>query len=221
MPRFDFFLAHASPDKPRVRPLHQHLQALGRTCFLDEADLLPGDEWDLELPRALADSAVTVVCVSPHFTAAWFQRAEIQRAIALRRRGTGHRVVPVWLDGLHNGGAGTPYGLEVLHGLDAQALGMEEVARRLVGLPAASPALAPTGDPLLLFEALCGLLEGQWARLLMNPALRGAEPHLPERASRSERSAALLRWVETQGASSQAALAAALQALAPGLMGGG
>lgn len=218
MTRYDFFLAHASPDKPRVRPLHRALLALGKTCFLDEADLLPGDEWDLEIPRALAEAAVTVVCISPHFTAAWFQRAEIQRAIAQRRSGSGHRVVPVWLEGFQNGGAGTPYGLEVLHGLDAQALGMEEVARRLVGLPAALPSPV---DPLVLFAGLCALLNGQWAVLLMEPALRGAQPYLPDRVSAAERAGALMQWASSQGESTVRALEAAMRRLVPGVVGGG
>lgn len=209
MPRYDFFLAHASSDKPWVRRLYEALVALDRRPFFDAESLLPGDEWDLEIPRALADSDTTVVCISPHFDGAWFLRAEVQRAIA-HRRTEGQRIVPVYLEGF---GSGAPYGLEHVHGLDAAELGVDGVARRLVGLPADPVPV----DELALFTALCGLVRGQWAVLRMDPKLGAAWSLIPgDDAPAAVRAAELVQWARTQGLLRH--LHARLSQLAPDLV---
>ena len=48
------FLCHASDDKAQVREVYQRLQAIdGLEPWLDEEDLLPGQDWTREIPRAL------------------------------------------------------------------------------------------------------------------------------------------------------------------------
>jgi TIR domain-containing protein len=51
--KFDFFIAHASPDKSAAEDLCWHLQDLDRTVFLDQADIEAGRAWDAELADAL------------------------------------------------------------------------------------------------------------------------------------------------------------------------
>src|SRR4051812_8391244 len=58
------FLAHATEDKPQVRKLHRELQAAGFSPWLDEVDLLPGQNWQLEIPRAIKQSAIFIACMS-------------------------------------------------------------------------------------------------------------------------------------------------------------
>jgi WD40 repeat protein len=58
------FLCHSSGDKEVVRKLYRRLQADGFNPWLDEAELLPGQEWDLEIARAVRSSAVVLVCLS-------------------------------------------------------------------------------------------------------------------------------------------------------------
>jgi hypothetical protein len=43
------FLCHANEDKPRVRELCQQLKAVGYHPWLDEEDLLPGQDWWTEI----------------------------------------------------------------------------------------------------------------------------------------------------------------------------
>jgi len=43
------FLCHASEDKARVREVYQHLKALGFAPWLDEVDILPGQDWEYEI----------------------------------------------------------------------------------------------------------------------------------------------------------------------------
>ena len=114
---WDYFLAHASPDKEYARRLHELLRAEGLRPFLDDIDLEPGDVWDIELPKALRASAATIVLISPNTANAHFERDEIQRAISLSRQlGARHRIIPLYVGGMCSGD-NVPYGLSLFQGL--------------------------------------------------------------------------------------------------------
>lgn len=64
-PKLSVFLCHASQDKPAVRELYQRLLAENWIePWLDEEKLLPGQDWDLEIEKAVESSDVVVVFVS-------------------------------------------------------------------------------------------------------------------------------------------------------------
>ena len=58
------FLCHASGDKPPVRDLYKRLTMEGVDAWLDKEKLLPGQDWQVEIPRAVRESDVVVVCLS-------------------------------------------------------------------------------------------------------------------------------------------------------------
>lgn len=58
------FLAPASEDKSRVRLLHKQLAFKGFKPWLDEIDLLPGQQWRVEIPKAIRESDVFLACLS-------------------------------------------------------------------------------------------------------------------------------------------------------------
>lgn len=58
------FLCHSSGDKPAVRDLYQRLLTDGFEPWLDEEDLLPGQHWELEIPKAVRAADAIVVCLS-------------------------------------------------------------------------------------------------------------------------------------------------------------
>jgi hypothetical protein len=58
------FLCHATRDKPIVRELYNELKVEGFEPWLDENDLLPGQDWQLEITKALKASEVIIVCAS-------------------------------------------------------------------------------------------------------------------------------------------------------------
>lgn len=60
------FLCHASEDKKSARELYAHLLQDGFDPWLDEFNLLPGQEWETEIPRAVRKADVVVVCLSGH-----------------------------------------------------------------------------------------------------------------------------------------------------------
>lgn len=58
------FLCHSSADKPAVHELYKRLKADGFAPWLDEEDLLPGQNWQREIPKAVRESDVVIVCLS-------------------------------------------------------------------------------------------------------------------------------------------------------------
>jgi hypothetical protein len=63
--RLRVFLCHSSHDKPTVRELYRRLSAEGWIDpWLDEDKLLPGQDWDYEIEKALDDSDAVIVTLS-------------------------------------------------------------------------------------------------------------------------------------------------------------
>lgn len=58
------FLCHCSGDKPIVRELDAYLRSLAIDVWFDERNLLPGQNWDTEVKKALATSDVVLICLS-------------------------------------------------------------------------------------------------------------------------------------------------------------
>jgi len=76
--RLRVFLCHASDDKPAVRNLYRRLKDDGFDPWLDEEDLLPGQDWELEISRAVRRSDMIIVCLS---RAAAIKRGYVQKEI--------------------------------------------------------------------------------------------------------------------------------------------
>lgn len=59
------FLCHATPDKPIVRTLYQRLVAKDwMEPWFDEEKLLPGQDWKLEIEKAVEEADVVITCLS-------------------------------------------------------------------------------------------------------------------------------------------------------------
>ena len=59
-----YFLCHSSGDKTAVRNLYHRLQKDGIEPWLDEEKLLPGQDWQNEIIKAVRASDIVVVCLS-------------------------------------------------------------------------------------------------------------------------------------------------------------
>jgi formylglycine-generating enzyme required for sulfatase activity len=76
------FLCHASEDKPQVRDVYQRLKALGFEPWLDEVDILPGQDWDYEIETALEQSDFVIVFLSTRSVAKMgYVQREFRRAM--------------------------------------------------------------------------------------------------------------------------------------------
>lgn len=58
------FLCHSSEDKPAVRELYAQLASENIDPWLDEEKLLPGQDWKLEIAKALRTSDAVLICLS-------------------------------------------------------------------------------------------------------------------------------------------------------------
>ena len=63
-PMIRIFLAHASEDKAAVTDLYNRLEASGFEPWLDKINLLPGQRWQDEIPKAIKNSHVFIACLS-------------------------------------------------------------------------------------------------------------------------------------------------------------
>ncbi|MFG6105297.1 SUMF1/EgtB/PvdO family nonheme iron enzyme [Leptothoe sp. EHU-05/26/07-4] len=80
------FLAYASEDKEAVTHLYQRLKERGFHPWLDKVDLLPGQNWRAEIPKAIRESGVFIACLSKKSVA---KQGYIQREfrMALQKMG--------------------------------------------------------------------------------------------------------------------------------------
>jgi formylglycine-generating enzyme required for sulfatase activity len=58
------FLAHASEDKPAVLALYNRLKQVGYKPWLDKKDLIAGQIWRDEIPKAIKASQIFLACLS-------------------------------------------------------------------------------------------------------------------------------------------------------------
>lgn len=223
MPAYTYFLAHAGIDTDRAKELRDHLHP-EIPVFLDAVDLLPGDQWDVELPRRQRQSLATIALVSASADAAYYLREEMAAAIAYQRHDPGqHRLIPVYLDGMPADPAEIPYGLRVRHALDAQRLGMAGVAGELKRLAAALAAAVPPlplvqpVDRFGLYEALCRLLPAQFDVVLFRADAPRHEL-APAGEPQARRALDLVQWAEQASAAGLGGLAAAIRRVAPGVL---
>jgi hypothetical protein len=58
------FLCHASEDRIAVMAIYDRLKALGYKPWLDKIDLLPGQYWRREIPKAIRASDFILIFLS-------------------------------------------------------------------------------------------------------------------------------------------------------------
>jgi len=81
-PSLKVFLCHSKTDKPAVRELHTLLASDGFRPWLDEKDLIAGQEWQLTIQEEVQSSQIVIVCLSPAaVNKAGFVQKEIRLAL--------------------------------------------------------------------------------------------------------------------------------------------
>ena len=75
------FLCHAHSDKDAVKALYTRLTNDGVDAWLDKENLLPGQDWELEIRKAVREADVVVVCLSKQFNQAGFRQKEVRLAL--------------------------------------------------------------------------------------------------------------------------------------------
>jgi len=75
------FLCHAHADRDAVRTLYTRLTNDGVDAWLDKEKLLPGQDWELEIKKAVREADVVVVCLSKQFNQRGFRQKEVRLAL--------------------------------------------------------------------------------------------------------------------------------------------
>ena len=80
------FLTYAHSDKKAVRKIYHRLIRNHVNIWLDEKELLPGQDWKHEIRQAILRSKIVVVCLSKQFNKqGGFRHEELQIALEKAR----------------------------------------------------------------------------------------------------------------------------------------
>ena len=75
------FISHAHSDADAVHALYERLTAEGVDAWLDKEKLLPGQDWELEIRKAVREADVVIVCLSKQFNQAGYRQKEVRWAL--------------------------------------------------------------------------------------------------------------------------------------------
>ncbi len=79
-PKLKVFLCYSSGDKKIIRELYHNLRRDGFNPWLDEEDLLPGQDWRAEISKTVRTSDVVLVCLSKEAVS---KRGYVQKEIKI------------------------------------------------------------------------------------------------------------------------------------------
>jgi hypothetical protein len=102
---FSCFISYSSVDKPFADRLYEALQAKGIRCWLDEKQLLPGDDISRQLERGIHLWDKFLLCASKNSLTSWWVEDEIkttlekERALRKEREKPVRKLIPLNLDG--------------------------------------------------------------------------------------------------------------------------
>lgn len=83
--RLCVFLCHAHADRDAVRKLYTRLSKDGVDVWLDKEKLMPGQNWETEIRKAVRGADVVMVCLSKQFNQAGFRQKEVKLALDVAR----------------------------------------------------------------------------------------------------------------------------------------
>jgi TIR domain len=102
---FSCFISYSSLDKPFAVRLHDALQSKGIRCWLDEKQLLPGDDISRELERGIHLWDKFLLCASKNSLTSWWVEDEIkttlekEKTLEKERGKPVRKLIPLNLDG--------------------------------------------------------------------------------------------------------------------------
>lgn len=84
--QLQIFLLYARGDQEAVRQLHRRISREGADVWLDREKILPGQDWQYEIRKAIQNSDIVVVCLSRRFSKqGGYRHEELKIALAKAR----------------------------------------------------------------------------------------------------------------------------------------
>ena len=75
------FLSHAHADADAVRALYNRLVADGVDAWFDKEKLIPGQDWEMAIRKAVREADVVIVCLSKQFNQRGYRQKEVRIAL--------------------------------------------------------------------------------------------------------------------------------------------
>ena len=128
MPGERLFISYSHRDRAAVEDLYSRLLDINTMPWMDSKDLVPGQDWEREINRAIRESAAVIVCLSSSWVAErGYVHAELKTALDEMRRVPEGAIfiIPVRLDACE-----VPESLRKLHWVDLyNSDGFDNLAR--------------------------------------------------------------------------------------------
>ncbi|MGE5776809.1 MAG: toll/interleukin-1 receptor domain-containing protein [Chloroflexota bacterium] len=84
--QLQIFLLYARGDQEAVRQLYRRINREGANVWLDREKILPGQDWQYEIRKAIQNSDIVIVCLSRHFNKqGGYRHEELKIALAKAR----------------------------------------------------------------------------------------------------------------------------------------
>lgn len=169
------FLCHSKDDKPKVRELYRRLVIDGFDAWLDEEKLMPGQDWDLEIRKAVRESDAIVVCLSNNsVTKAGYVQKEIRFALDVADEQLEGEIflIPARLEDCH-----VPNRLDKWQWVDLfEKTGIEKLNQALnIRAKSLSIVVTPTYYPLMVLIPAGNFLMGSTKEQIEQAIKQGAD----------------------------------------------
>ncbi|MFO1145594.1 MAG: P-loop NTPase fold protein [Rhodospirillales bacterium] len=96
---FDIYISYQKEDQLYVSEIASFLSNLGIRFFIDQEQLIPGDDWRKKIESALLKSRIFAVCIGKHWPKIGWQHNEVDIILNLNIKYHNFRIIPILLPG--------------------------------------------------------------------------------------------------------------------------